>query len=787
MAKKNRKQQGGQPSPIKSSGTNQPALNELEAKLEAALSEKIKVESEFPKEISESVIEDSSLGELVDSEPSVAASGVTSATESTAELSKMIATVTKLTEEAKRNNERAKTWSARANALEESWNKKTKQIAEDESDLKSRKEVLIVEEKELQTKKEGLMKLQADAEAGFIARRTELLAGLEEEIGKYSARFLEHDRKIQEELQASEEALDKKRAAIVEEKLLAEESLRELRKSVEADSRKAQWLREDLEDEKKSWKERVDQSVKNGISEFESELEELRKSNIEQRAKILALEASQKSVGNRLASDMADEIENHKKAIDSLNAQLAKAPSIEEQNRAKKLQSENDRLFQELERIQQENQVLHLRAGKSSIGIAELESLRDQRNAWETRELGYRARLDELKADIEEYTSKVNEREVFPACSKRNRESSSQKTPIIRQLNELDLKSFVSDVRNLMASEVKPLYYRPENIRSFVAGLAACRLHILQGISGTGKTSLPRAFTRVMGWENEVCEVQSGWRDRNDLLGYYNTFEKKFYESPFLKALHKASCPAYEQLPFFIILDEMNLSHPEHYFADFLSALENEPRVPFLNSPLNESSLPSKLMIQGGELLRIPSNVWFIGTANQDETTKDFADKTYDRAHIMEFPRHRDKFSPERPNLPAGKISFEQLQGAFDQAIQRHSASGEETIQILNGKLRNALEDLKIGWGNRLETQLRSYIPVLLACGGSIPEGLDSILAHKLLRKLKGRFDITSEELSKLEHRISSVWSEHPSLKSANPYQSSELIKYELRRLGNKG
>jgi hypothetical protein len=178
--------------------------------------------------------------------------------------------------------------------------------------------------------------------------------------------------------------------------------------------------------------------------------------------------------------------------------------------------------------------------------------------------------------------------------------------------------------------------------------------------------------------------------------------------------------------------------------------------------------------------------VWFIGTANQDETTKDFADKTYDRAHIMEFPRHREQFSPERPNIPAGKISFAQMQGAFNQAIQQHSASGEEAIRILDGKLRSPLEDLEIGWGNRLETQLRCYVPVLVACGGSVSEGLDTILAHKLLRKVKGRFDISADELSKLKSRIASVWSEHPSLKLAKPDRSNDLITAELRRLGNK-
>lgn len=784
MAKKNRKQQNTPNGQKKPPVANQPSLSEIAAKLELAKIENPKVDSEIPEEIPQPTNEEGAAANP--SSTSASSSGSNPSSPSSAELLKLEKGWGKAIDEAKRINERAKNWSARAISLEESWKQKTKVITEDESELKNRKESHLVEEKELQTKKEGLMKLQADAEAGFIARRSELLADLEEEIRKYSARFLEHDRKIQEELQTSEEALDKKRAAILEEKRLAEEDVRELRKSVETDSRKAEWLREDLEGEKESWRERVKLEVKNGIAEYEVELEALRKTNTEQRAKVLSLEATQKSVGNRSASDLANEIENHKKTIDSLNTQLAKAPGVEEQNRSKNLQSENDRLFKEMERIQQENQVLHLRAGKASIGIAELESLRDQREAWKTRELGYRARLDELKSDIEEYTAKVNDQEVFPACSDMDRNKAFQKPPTIRRTDQLNLKAFAQDARNLIGTT--GLFYRSEDIRSFIAGLAACRLHILQGISGTGKTSLPRAFTRVMGWENEVCEVQSGWRDRNDLLGYFNTFEKKFYESDILKSLYKANCPRYENLPFFIVLDEMNLSHPEHYFADFLSALEkreDEKSVSLLTSPLTGGEVPVRL-IDKGQRLRVPPNVWFIGTANQDETTKDFADKTYDRAHIMEFPRHRAQFNAERPNIPSGKISFEQMRGAFDYAIQQHSESGEQAIQILNGKLKNSLEDLQIGWGNRLEEQLKSYIPVVVACGGSVSEGLDSILAHKLLRKLKGRFDIQADEISKLRSRISSVWSEHLSLKDGLPERSDALIETELRRLGNR-
>jgi hypothetical protein len=326
---------------------------------------------------------------------------------------------------------------------------------------------------------------------------------------------------------------------------LAEEGLRESRRSFESELRQAQWLRQDLEDEKKAWKERVEQEVTRGIAEFVDELDTLRQTNSDQRAEIQLLKESVKSVGNRSASDMAIQIENQKKMIDSLQTQLADAPSIEERSRSKKLQSENDRLFQELERIQQENQVLHLRAGKASIGVAELESLRDQRAAWECRELGYRAMIADLKADIEQYRSEVNNKEVFNSCSDADKNPNLQNPPLIRQIKALDLSAFSDDVRNLIGLD-KGLFYRPQDIRSFIGGLAACRLHILQGISGTGKTSLPRAFADVMNWGCEVSEVQSGWRDKNDLLGYYNTFEKKFYESPFFKHLYKACCPAYE-------------------------------------------------------------------------------------------------------------------------------------------------------------------------------------------------------------------------------------------------
>ncbi len=140
----------------------------------------------------------------------------------------------------------------------------------------------------------------------------------------------------------------------------------------------------------------------------------------------------------------------------------------------------------------------------------------------------------------------------------------------------------------------KRLYYSQQDIRAFLGGIAMSKLHILQGISGTGKTSLPIAFAGALGRrgrENyKLVEVQAGWRDRQDLIGYYNFFEGTFYETEFLTALYEARCPEFRAQIYIIILDEMNLSRPEQYFVDFLSKLEQDAPELILNTELERPS-----------------------------------------------------------------------------------------------------------------------------------------------------------------------------------------------------
>ena len=106
--------------------------------------------------------------------------------------------------------------------------------------------------------------------------------------------------------------------------------------------------------------------------------------------------------------------------------------------------------------------------------------------------------------------------------------------------NEITLEQFTENYRLFAASQLH-LYYTPEIVRRFVAGMAASKLLILEGISGTGKTSLPYSFSRYMENPATIVSVQPSYRDRTEILGYFNEFSKRFNETEFLRALYEAN------------------------------------------------------------------------------------------------------------------------------------------------------------------------------------------------------------------------------------------------------
>ena len=214
--------------------------------------------------------------------------------------------------------------------------------------------------------------------------------------------------------------------------------------------------------------------------------------------------------------------------------------------------------------------------------------------------------------------------------------------PIVVQLPEEDsnitLKEICERFRNFACSQMR-LYYSIETVRQFFAAMGTSKLIVLEGISGTGKTSLPYCLGRFFKHPAHICSVQPSWRDRNELIGYYNDFTKKFTETEFLKDVYDST---FRNDNTFIVLDEMNLARVEYYFAEFLSIMEMPNTEEWIIDIIANPKSDDPVHLNGGKLL-IPQNIWFIGTANNDDSTFTITDKVYDRAMSLFFD---DKAQP---------------------------------------------------------------------------------------------------------------------------------------------
>ena len=295
--------------------------------------------------------------------------------------------------------------------------------------------------------------------------------------------------------------------------------------------------------------------------------------------------------------------------------------------------------------------------------------------------------------------------------------------------NDITLEDFVEGYRLFAASQMK-LYYTTEIIRRFVAGMAASKLLILEGISGTGKTSLPYSFSRYMENSATIVSVQPSYRDRTEILGYFNEFSKRFNETEFLRALYEAN---YRPDPTLIVLDEMNLARIEYYFAEMLSILEmpNEDEWVLDLVPTAWKGDPVKL--DGGKL-HVSAATWFIGTANNDDSTFTITDKVYDRAMPIELNERADAF--ECDLQPHCDITAEHLEYLFQKAKMEHPISDDALDKMQ--KLDNYLVTrFKLSFGNRIMKQMYDFIPVYVACGGTELGGMDYIIARKVLKKFE--------------------------------------------------
>lgn len=316
------------------------------------------------------------------------------------------------------------------------------------------------------------------------------------------------------------------------------------------------------------------------------------------------------------------------------------------------------------------------------------------------------------------------------------------------------LPELVNFVVNYARDSRLHLYYTPEDIATFIAGLGTTRLTILQGMSGTGKTSLPKIFAEAILGGCDLVEVESAWRDKNELLGYYNEFSRVYTPKKFTQALYRARL--FPERPTFIVLDEMNLSRIEYYFSDFLSLMENEETkrsIRLLGTPLYRKHGGVRYRYLGlseGLSIKIPENVWFVGTANRDESTFEISDKVYDRAHTMNFNRRAPKIRSLSDPIPQRFVSAQTLIDLFREAKRAVYFDIESSPVI--AQVEGLLAPYNISFGNRIANQIEDFVRIYAACFGggerAIADGLERILLSKIVAKLEFKSVDDKEELA---------------------------------------
>ena len=316
--------------------------------------------------------------------------------------------------------------------------------------------------------------------------------------------------------------------------------------------------------------------------------------------------------------------------------------------------------------------------------------------------------------------------ERFSRLMKIDREGVSGKTAYN---DRTDLSSFCDGFRDFAAADMG-LYYDKSVIRSYVAGMACTHLIILQGISGTGKTSLPFAFGKYVCRDAAVTPVQPGWKDRSDLLGYYNEFTDSYTETELLCKLYEADlCDDV----FTVVLDEMNIARVEYYFAEFLSLLELPDGPDRRVRVTSDSRDNDPALFENGDL-RLSDNVWFVGTANNDDSTLAISDKVYDRAFVIELNGRCRPFTANGSGR--SHVSASRLKEMFREATLNSPMS--ERIRVIFEQTDAYLtEHFGISAGNRVIRQAERFIPVFTACGGTEDEAADILICRKILRRLE--------------------------------------------------
>ena len=391
-------------------------------------------------------------------------------------------------------------------------------------------------------------------------------------------------------------------------------------------------------------------SFESELRSVHAEAEQLRATIRSQESLLTAVDALKQQLGGhepatviQMLNSKTDEITRLQEDLKTRPTEELRARYAQLEEQARGMQVESERLKQKINadaQIVAQQRELQLENGKL---VAENKTLGQKAMLFERASEQAYAELNRLRSAYER-PAEVHSR--YREIENPHVQSTAIQQPPVQQ--GLDEQQWLSEIAQ--KSEAYGLHFNPRILKAFHTALKTAEwspLTVLAGVSGTGKSELPRIYSHFGGLFFESLAVQPNWDSQESMLGFFNSIDNKFDAQPVLRFLAQSQkpwatdadgnlYPGLADAVSLILLDEMNLAHPELYFAEFLSKLELRRGRKASDVP----TLPVKIGAGMPEYqLPLGRNVLWAGTMNQDETTKSLSDKVLDRSIIIHFPR----------------------------------------------------------------------------------------------------------------------------------------------------
>jgi len=574
------------------------------------------------------------------------------------------------------------------------------QLERAEADLKERLLKVVETEHSVETRARSVAQREIEASAGFAAKNREALAELTQAHVKLRAdveriqaeldlarlqgvekleKWLSEERrtrmaaldaelladrsrqqtKLAAELKAYDEDVECQRTRFEEERRVTVEDmtrqrndLLEQEKECRYKLKELEWREADINGEKAAIERSIDERERDQVSSLQRHLD-ARRDDYFQRNETIAMLESKLSASEALLARFGDNpaeieqrIDQQAKKISALEKELLSRPSASDKERLKELLEEQRQWDKQREDLQRDNILLNAQKNSWLVQEAFVAQHKNLRDIAERR-------LEVMSAEVEKYRDEINGmRKLY----ERPEERAARVESIEQPLEELTKrKRFDGEVPKELdwldgiskGAESSGMRFPKRLLHAFHTSLKAADispLTVLAGVSGTGKSELPRLYSRFGGLSFLSLAVQPNWDSPQSLFGFFNSVDNRFNATSALRAMVQAQHePNHETYKhglsdrlLLILLDEMNLAHVEQYFSDLLSKLEKrrgENEDVTLDIDLGAGMPPYSL--------RLGRNVLWVGTMNEDETTKSLSDKVIDRSNLLYFPRPR--------------------------------------------------------------------------------------------------------------------------------------------------